>query len=55
MRDLIASIARDQDKKKKNIGGSQPKVKRISEIVGDLGDIRNMEDCIPLDGGMYCA
>ncbi|MGD0422950.1 MAG: hypothetical protein ABSA92_05770 [Candidatus Bathyarchaeia archaeon] len=43
MRDLNASITRYQDKKKKktkNIEGPQPKVKRISEIVRDLGDIR---------------
>ena len=42
MRDLNASIARYQDKKKKkkkNLEGPQPKVKGITEIVRDLGDM----------------
>jgi len=41
MGDLIASISRYQDKKKKkkkNIEGSQSEVKRISEIVGRRTD-----------------
>ena len=58
MGDIIASNSRDQDKKKKkkkNIESSQPEVKRISKIVENLGDIRSMEDCVPLAGSMYCA
>ncbi len=43
LRDLIASNSRDQDKKKKktkDLESPQPKVKRISEIAMDLGDMR---------------
>jgi hypothetical protein len=54
--DIIASNSREKDekkKKKKNIQSPQSEVKRIGKIVGNFGDIRNMEECATLVGWMY--